>query len=189
MSHSTVRIEPLQVVRLCSQRAQVSITPAVEHLTLHYQVANIKVPGHEQMQKLLTQKQEKVRFASSHDADAVTICRHCSHGVKGNSNCCLYFTFVVLSLLWPDRHDTDGVICAVPSPRLRAWNDLTPVYDHPASDVRSVATWKTPALQYHEVVKCDSPNTQLQIQVAMLILALMFCRVSCLWTRNANCIL
>lgn len=28
----------VQVVRLCSQRAQVSIAAAVEHLTLHYQV-------------------------------------------------------------------------------------------------------------------------------------------------------
>ena len=28
----------MQVVRLCSQRAQVSIAAAVEHLTLHYQV-------------------------------------------------------------------------------------------------------------------------------------------------------
>jgi hypothetical protein len=50
----------MQVVRLCSQRAQVRIAPSVEHLTLHYQVANIKVPGHEQLQKLHSQKQEKV---------------------------------------------------------------------------------------------------------------------------------
>lgn len=50
----------MQVVRLCSQRAQVSIAPAVEHLTLHYQVANIKVPGHEQLQKLHAQKHDKV---------------------------------------------------------------------------------------------------------------------------------
>jgi hypothetical protein len=55
----------MQVVRLCSQRAQVRIAPSVEHLTLHYQVANIKVPGHEQLQKLHSQKQEKVCMHSS----------------------------------------------------------------------------------------------------------------------------
>lgn len=49
----------LQVVRLCSQRAQVNISPTVEHLTLHYQVANIRVPGHEQLQKLFELKKEK----------------------------------------------------------------------------------------------------------------------------------
>lgn len=49
----------VQVVRLCSQRAQVNISPTVEHLTLHYQVANIRVPGHEQLQKLFELKKDK----------------------------------------------------------------------------------------------------------------------------------
>jgi regulator of nonsense transcripts 1 len=49
----------VQVVRLASQRAQVNIGAAVEHLSLHYQVENLHLPGKQSLHKLIEQKKEE----------------------------------------------------------------------------------------------------------------------------------
>lgn len=48
----------MQVVRIASHRAQVNIATNVEHLTLHWQVENLRVAGRSQLQKLIEMKKE-----------------------------------------------------------------------------------------------------------------------------------
>lgn len=55
----TEREAAVQVVRLASQRAQVTIAPAVEKLTLRYQVEHLSGAGREALQKLVAHKRDK----------------------------------------------------------------------------------------------------------------------------------